>query len=133
MVHHLRLEATVARAEAGLPHAAPLAARLEWLWQCHLHVWAFRCAALVGDYNITTRWSLRTAAVPALLLSSQLQTNGVSLHVACLSTAPLHRLLAGAAALCSLAIVVAEATIAGVLPNLSIVSVVLRNTAGGWD
>ena len=46
---------------------------------------------------------------------------------------PICRLLAAVAALCSLAIVVAEATIAGVLPNLSVVSVALRSTAGGWE
>ncbi|PSC73983.1 LMBR1 domain-containing 2-like protein A [Micractinium conductrix] len=41
-----------------------------------------------------------------------------------------YRLLAALAALCSLAIVVAEATIAGALPNLSVVSAALHATSG---
>lgn len=41
-----------------------------------------------------------------------------------------YRAAAAAAALCSLAIVVAEATIAGALPNLSVVSAALRGVAG---
>lgn len=42
-----------------------------------------------------------------------------------------RRLLAALAALCSLAIVVAEATIAGALPNMSVVSKALHATSGG--
>ena len=51
---------------------------------------------------------------------------------ACLPTLPRRacRLLAALAALCSLAIVVAEATIAGALPNLSVVSAALHATSG---
>ncbi|PRW61506.1 LMBR1 domain-containing 2-like protein A [Chlorella sorokiniana] len=81
VTYHLQLEAIVARADAGVPHGAPFAAHLRWVWQCHLHFW-------------------------------------------------FYRLLAAVAALCSVAIVVAEATIAGVLPNLSVVSAALRSTAG---
>lgn len=58
---------------------------------------------------------------------------GVAADLAYPILLPICRLLAAVAALCSLAIVVAEATIAGVLPNLSVVSVALRSTAGGWE
>ncbi len=141
-VSHLRLEATVARADAGLPHGAPLAARLEWLWQCHMHFWAFRFVDLlmmqkrhqvaglvlqIGMFFCATMLPMQKEAwlnscAPSLPRQSDTR---LILHV-------VHRLLAAAAALCSLAIVVAEATIAGVLPNLSVVSAALRSTSGGW-
>lgn len=81
MTHHLHLQAVVEQIDAGLPEGTPMRARLAWLWQCHLHFWAYRA-------------------------------------------------LAAAAALCSLAIVVAEATVASALPNLSVVSAALHGAAG---
>lgn len=141
-VSHLRLEATVARADAGLPHGAPLAVRLEWLWQCHMHFWAFRSVDLLMMQNETSScragvadWDFFCATMLPMQKEAWLNSCAPSLprqsdtrlilHV-------VHRLLAAAAALCSLAIVVAEATIAGVLPNLSVVSAALRSTSGGW-
>lgn len=52
-------------------------------------------------------------------------------HACTLQPSTTLRLLSALAALCSLAIVVAEATIAGVLPNMSVVSAALHATAGG--
>jgi len=48
------------------------------------------------------------------------------LHPSCTA----RRLLAALAALCSLAIIVAEATMSWSLPNLSVVSAALHATAG---
>lgn len=122
----------MARADAGAPRGAPLPDRLLWLWQCRLHFWSFRrVQGAAGRLPPVWLQSCHAAATCKGTFPTPHQRRAPADACPHPPRAP-RRLLAVAAAACSAALALAEATIAGALPNLSVVSYSLHATAGGW-
>lgn len=65
---YLRLETVVERMDEGPPQGSPLADRLAWLWQCHLHFWSFRCGGGGGGPSSCWHVLVGWLAVPSALL-----------------------------------------------------------------